>query len=109
MAAVIEALKSVSAYPIPLRTLIETAERRGVQLTDEATQEVLTGKAYRLALADLYLWLYLAPDVSQGGQSYSFTDEQRKSFRSQATAIYNEMQETTASAQPVYGYKGSRL
>lgn len=109
MATVLEALKSASAYPIPLRTLIETAERRGVALTDEATQEVLVGKDYRLALADLLLWLYLAPDIAQGGQSYSFTDEQRKQFRNQANAIYDELGEKTASAQPTFGYKGSRL
>lgn len=109
MATVLEALKSVSAYPVPLRTLVETAERRGLTLTDEATQEVLTGKTYRLALADLLLWLYLAPNITQGGQSYSFSDEQRKQFRNQANALYNELGEETASAQPIYGYKGSRL
>lgn len=109
MATVLEALKSVNAYPIPLRTIIETAERRGVALTDEATQEVLVGKVYRLALADLLLWLYLAPDITQGGQSYSFTDEQRKQFRNQANAIYDELGEKTASVQPTFGYKGSRL
>lgn len=109
MATVLEALKSVNAYPIPLRTIIETAERRGVALTDEATQEVLVGKDYRLALADLLLWLYLAPDITQGGQSYSFTDEQRKQFRNQANALYDKLGEKTASAQPTFGYKGSRL
>lgn len=109
MATVLEALKSVSAYPVPLRTLVKTAERRGVQLSDEATQEVLTGKDYRLALADLLLWLSLAPDISQGGQSFSFTDEQRRQLRSQANALFDEMDESSASAAPVYGYKGSRL
>ena len=109
MATVLEALKSVSAYPIPLRTLVETAERRGVQLSDEATQEVLTGKDYRLALADLLLWLSLAPDITQGGQSYSFTDDQRRQLRSQANVLFDELGEKSASAAPVYGYKGSRL
>lgn len=109
MASVLEALKAVSAYPVPLRTFVETAERRGLVLTDEATQEVLTCKTYRLAVADILLWLYIAPDITQGGQSFSFTDEQRKQFRNQANALYSEYAETAASAQPTYGYKGSRL
>ena len=43
-ATVLEALKSITAYPVPLRTLVETAERRGLSLSDEATQETLKGK-----------------------------------------------------------------
>ena len=38
-ATVLEALKSITAYPVPLRTLVETAERRGLSLSDEATQD----------------------------------------------------------------------
>lgn len=109
MVTILESLKSVNAYPIPLRTFTETAERRGLVLTDEANKGVLAGRAYRLALADLLLWLYVAPDVSQGGQSYSFSDEQRKQFRNRANAIYNELDEVTSIAQPTFGYKGSRL
>lgn len=109
MATILESLKSVSAYPVPLRTLVETGERRGLSLNAEATQEELRGKAYRLAVADLLLWLSLAPNVSQGGQSYSFSEEQRKALRNQANGIYDELGEETSSAQPTYGYKGSRL
>lgn len=109
MATILESLKGVSAYPVPLRTLVETAELRGLTLTDTVTQGVLTGRAYKLAYADLLLWLSLAPNIGQGGQSYSFTDEQRKQFRNQAKALYDELGETSATAIPIYGYKGSRL
>ena len=109
MATILETLKGVSAYPIPLRTLVETAEKRGVALTDTATQEVIAGKAYKLAKADLLLWLSLAPNIGQGGQSYSFTDEQRQQFRNQAKALYDECEEVAAASKPIYGYKGSRL
>lgn len=105
----LDALKSVNAYPIPLRTLVETAERRGVSLTADITQESLLDKAFRLAKADLLLWLSVAPNVTQGGQSFSFTDEQRKDFKRQAYAIY-DVCEPTANAECVsYGYKGDRL
>lgn len=59
-ATVLEALKSITAYPVPLRTLVETAERRGLSLSDEATQETLKSKAFNLSKADTLLWLSLA-------------------------------------------------
>lgn len=110
MATILEALKGVNAYPVPLRTLAEIAERRGIPLTGEATQESLKGKAYNLALADLLLWLSLAPDISQGGQSFSFTDDQRAQIRSRALALFDEFAADEAGTpKPTYGYKGSRL
>lgn len=109
MATVLEALKSITAYPVPLRTLVETAERRGLSLTDEATQETLKGKAFNLSKADTLLWLSLAPNVTQGGQSYSFSDEQRTQFRNEAQRLFNEFEEEAEKTKPVYGYKGSRL
>jgi hypothetical protein len=109
MATILESLKGVNAYPIPLRTLVQTAELRGLTLGDEATQAVQRGKAYNLAKADLLLWLSLAPDITQGGQSFGFTDEQRKQLRNQANGLYDEFEEESSSMQPTYGYKGSRL
>ena len=109
MATVLETLKGVSAYPVPLRTLIETAEVRGLSLEEAATQYVMVGRAYKLAKADLLLWLSLAPNITQGGQSFSFTDEQRQQFRNQAKALYDECGEVSAATKPIYGYKGSRL
>lgn len=110
MATTLEALKGVSAYPVPFRTLVETAERRGISLNDEATQEVLKGREYRLAKADLLLWLSIAPNITQGGQSFSFTDEQRRQMRNEAQALYDELEdEETAQTKPTYGYKGDRL
>ena len=87
---VIEALRSVNAYPIPLRTLVITAEARGLVPTDDVSADILKSKMYNLALADLLMWLSTAPDVSQGGQNYSFTDEQRKQFRNRANSLYDD-------------------
>lgn len=109
MATILETLKGVNAYPVPLRTLDGVAEDRGLTLTDEATREVMRGRAYNLALADLLLWLAYAPNISQGGQSYSFTDEQRTQFRNRARGLYEEFGEESAATKPIYGYKGDRL
>ena len=111
MVTVLESLKGVNAYPIPLRTLTTIADKRGLSLTTEATQEVQKSREYNLAVADLLLWLSVAPDVSQGGQSYSFTDEQRREFRNRANSLYRDFgaDDEAGTPKPIYGYKGSRL
>ena len=109
MATFIEHLKGVSRYPIPMRTIAEVGERRGIELTAEAAQEDLPGKGYRLAKADLLLWLSLAPNISQGGQSYSFSDEQRRQMRNEANATYQELEPARATTAATFGYKGTRL
>ena len=109
MAAVLDSLKSINAYPIPLRTISDTAVCRGLDLTAEATQELMQSAGYNLAKADLLLWLSLAPDISQGGQDYSFTDGQRVQLRNQANALYKEFEGENGKKKTIYGYKGSRL
>ncbi len=104
----LEALKGINSYPIPLRTLQEVAERRGVDLDMAATIAVIQSREYNLAYADLLMWLSFAPQVTQGGQSYSFTDEQRLQMRNRASEIYEELEEDNAP-KIRYGYKGSRL
>ena len=108
MATVLEALKGINAYPIPMRSIEDAAEYRGIVLSDEASQEKMQSAAYKLAQADLLLWLSLAPDVSQGGQSYSFTDEQRVQFRNRANALFRECDDS-GQTKSIYGYKGSKL
>lgn len=110
MGTILEALKGVNNYPFHLRTYEKIATRRGLDLTAEATKETESGRAYNLAVADLLIKLSEAPDISQGGQSFSFTDEQRKQFRNRAYSLYDEFSEDGAGTpKPVYGYKGSRL
>lgn len=111
METVLEALKGVNAYPVPLRTLTAIADKRGMSLAADATQEMQKSKEYNLAVADLLMWLSIAPDVSQGGQNYSFTDEQRKEFRNRANSLYDDLgaSDEAGTPKPIYGYKGSRL
>lgn len=105
MATIVEGLKSLNAYPIPMQTLVCIAEGRGLSPYDTKDDTA----EYRLATADVYMWLSNAPDVSQGGQSFSFTDEQRKHFRQRAQSIYGAEGESKATKHTIYGYKGTRL
>lgn len=109
MATILDSLKAINGYPIPLRTFLEVCESRGLSLEAEADRDVLTSSDYRLAEADLLLWLSLSPNISQGGQNYSFTDEQRLQMRNRAKAVYAELETEEYLNKPIYGYKGSRL
>ena len=106
-----EALRSVNAYPIPERTINEVCERRGLDPSGEAVVSVLDSADFRLAKADLLLWLSYAPNVSQGGQSYSFSDDQREQMRGQASGLLKDFgeDEQTDKVYTRYGYKGKRL
>lgn len=109
MATVLETLKGINAYPVPFRTFVEIAEVRGLSLAVSSKYDILVSKAYKLAKADLYLWLSAAPNITQGGQSYSFTDEQRQWFVNKAKALYKDCGEIETEIKAVFGYKGSRL
>lgn len=110
MENVIDILRGINAYPIPVKEIIGACEYRGLSYYDNATPEIISGKAFNLVKADLLLWLSIAPNVSQGGQSYSFSDQQRKDLRNQAKALYKEFEpDGSAIQKPIYGYKGSRL
>lgn len=106
-----ESLLAVSAYPIPMRTIEAISHKRGIVLDDDADFGTAGSPVYRLAVADLYLWLYFAPNVAQGGQNYSFTAEQRELWKKQALAIYDEFGEANelSETKGQYGYMGHRL
>ena len=46
MATVLESLKGINAYPIPLRTLVDAAEYRGLDMTVEVSQEIMQTALY---------------------------------------------------------------
>lgn len=105
---VLDSLRSISGYPLSASVLEMAAISRGLDIREEVTKDVAASDAYRLAKADVLMMLAEAPDVTQEGISYSFTDEQRNSFRMSASVIYGECGDDTAGST-IYGYKGDRL
>lgn len=108
MATLLSHLRAVNAYPIPESFIKTFSVARGLDPSVEITQDALNSKEYRLAYADLLMWFSQAPNVSQGGQSYTFDNEQRLKFSNMALAIYGEYKDDNAP-KTAYGYKGSRL
>lgn len=111
MGTVLTSLKGLSAYPVPAASIQSMADTRGLDLTATYTSEVGKSKAYRLTMADFYMWLVVAPSISQGGISYSFSAAEKNLFLKKAAAIYKELDPESLDAQGVvtYGYKGSSL
>lgn len=103
-----ESLQGINAYPIPSRTLTTIMTKRGVSPSTEVTSQILNSSEFRLAHADVLFWLSEAPNIAQGGQNYSFSDEQRKKFRDEAIGIYEEEDEGSLP-KTKYGYKGDRV
>lgn len=107
MTTVHDMLKAVNAYPVPQSTITMLCVGRGLDPNTEATTEALNGRVYRLVRADLLIWLSAAPNISQGGQNYSFSEDQRTKFRAEAQAEIEELDKD--GAKTTFGYKGSRL
>jgi hypothetical protein len=108
---VLESLKSISGYPVPLRTLTDISVKRDLSLGDEATPDVLKSASYRLSKADVMVWVSFAPNVQQGGISYDLLYSDREQMRKQANAIYGDLGDEayTAESKTKFGYKGNRL
>lgn len=99
-------LKSLSGYPIPMQTIAYIAESNGLTIEDDIDlMEKPTVELVR-AKADTYKWLADAPAVSQQGISYSFSDSERKHFRSMALDLLATIGEGNVSD---FGYRGDLL
>lgn len=111
MSTLADILLSLTAYPLPRRVVDAIALRRGIDPEAAADPEALLSHPCLLAEADTLVWLSQAPAVSQGGQSYSFTDQQRAAFRTRAASLYRQCDVTPPDdvVKAEYGYKGSRL
>jgi len=107
MATISESLRGITAYPLPNKTILGVTMRRGLVDSSEVTRAIMLSKGYRLAEADLLKWLSKAPDVSEGGVSFSFSQKERDSFTREADSIYSEYGEPTIN--DTYGYIGEDL
>ena len=100
-------LRGLTNYPVPEEALQSILSKRGLDGKSTMTDD----KLLCLVTADVYRWLSTAPDISQGGQSYSLTDFVREYYRRRANELYREggEPESVLEEHPRYGYKGERL
>ena len=105
---ILQSLKSLSGYPLSQLSLENAIEEAGLTADAVATKAVRGGSAYKRAKAHVYLLLAEAPDVSQGGISYSFSDEDKRLFRTQAQALLDDIGDDSLVSDN-YGWQGEDL
>lgn len=104
-----KSLKSLSAYPLSSAVIENIAEEAGLALGTEATQETRSGRCYKLAMARVYIFLAEAPNVTQGGIQYYFSDEERDRLMQKGKAILDTLGEGDSESLPTFGYQGENL
>ena len=96
-----ESLLSLSNYPIPENTIEKICINRGL---DCASDYDGTSQTYELAEADVYMFLYASPDVSE--QEVSFSQDDRDRFLNLANTIYGIYDDPKYSGKGKFGYIG---
>lgn len=109
MKKISELLRSVNSYPIPANIIMEAGIKYGLDTEADASPEVINSREYRLAKADVYTYLAGAPDITQNGISFSFSEDQRSYFLSVATSIKKEEGVEDPTTGQGYGYMGEDL
>lgn len=100
-----EALRSLTAYPLPDNVLTRALIEHGLSGAEEFDEELAHSGSYLLASADVMDFLATAPNFSQGGLSFALTSSERKQFHDRAALIRDGFGES----RTIFGYKGSRL
>ena len=111
MITVLQTLMSLSRYPIDADVATLIATQRGIENPDEANfMDYQESKEFYFAQADIYNWLATAPNISQGGQTYSLSDKDKANFARKAQAIYDLYKEPDdIMPKATFGYKGNLI
>jgi hypothetical protein len=81
-----ESLFSLNSYPIPVNTVEKFCIDRELTSTDEYTKTIGDSEEYQLAMADVFLYLYTAPDLKE--QQISINQADRNNYLNRANKIY---------------------
>lgn len=82
-----EALKGLTGYPIPTTTLDYILTASDVDGAGEFSVAISQSAEYKRAEGYVFRYLSEAPNVSQGGVSYSFTADDRTRFANRAKSL----------------------
>jgi len=85
---ILEALKSLSSYPISDSTANRILIKRGLTGSTEFSQSIAISKAFELCEADVYTYLVSGTNISEGSYSVSLTD--KSNLMKLASAIYSK-------------------
>ncbi len=106
MGTISNSLRGLTNYPVPLAVFDDAAEEQGLDPEGQMDADTRSGKAYKRAKARIYDFLSEAPNITQAGISYSYTDEDRKRFKQKAESLRSE---ADGNRTGKFGYQGEDL
>lgn len=98
------AIKAMSSYPIPAATIENIIEEAGLD-AEADTKEMRASDQFKKAKALTYAFLSEAPNITQGGISYTFSEDERSRFQKKSSNLLAELGEDEGSDIPC-GYIG---
>ena len=101
-----DSLRAINLYPINPLTVENIAEECGLNAREEITASVRASNSYKRAKAKVYQYLAEAPQVTEAGATYNFTDAEREAFRRKAQTLLDEAGAEDADAGIEVGYLG---
>jgi hypothetical protein len=98
-----ESLAALNAYPIQANFIESTCLKRGLTSTGTLIQGTFALQSYNLAIADVLVWLYNAPNL--GEQQISISLQERRNLLERANKIYGLYEDEEATGG-VCGFVG---
>ena len=99
------AIKAMSSSPIPAATIENIIEEAGLDAEADITKEMRASDQFKKAKALTYAFLSEAPNITQGGISYTFSEDERSRFQKKSSNLLAELGEDEGSDIPC-GYIG---
>ena len=100
------AIKAMSSYPIPAATIENIIDEAGLDPGAEITKEIRASDPFKKAKALTYAFLAEAPNITQGGISYTFSEDERSRFAKKSNSLLAELEEDEAGTAIPCGYIG---
>lgn len=104
---VLESLRALTNYPIPDAAFEAIGIESGLDLGDELSS--IPNRSLLKAKSRLYLFLAVAPNVSEGGVSISYSATERAYFMNLAKKLAALADEDSIIPKVAYGYKGENI
>lgn len=109
MATVIDSLRSISGYPIPANVFEDALDANELDGCAYADADVRNSPQFKRAKASIYTYLSLAPNVSQGGVSFSFTSKEKDAFKRMAESLLADAGDGNDGSSGCYGWMGENF
>lgn len=100
---ILESLQSNTPYPVSPITIEKLCVMRGLVSSTVFSQAIGESEAYQLCEADLYLFLFTAPDLRE--QEITINLQDRQNYQLLANKIYNKFGDSKYVGK-TYGNRG---